>query len=567
MKNTFLIFFIIVSLIYPKGKEDKIRLLIDKYSELNLFNGAVLVADSSGIILNDFWGKSDFQDGADFTAESQFRIGSITKQFTAFAIMQLVEIGKISLDGKLSNYIEYYRKDIGEKVLIKHLLNHTSGIPSYTNNPDVFEKIFNSDLPQRNFIIEYCSGNLEFEPGEEYVYNNSGYYLLGVIIEKITGVSLRDYLNKNIFELAKMINTELETKNSGKMNLVKGYEPDLFEKIPAPEINMDVPAGAGAIVSTCEDLYRWSNLILNKNILTKDSYEKIFSPGKGNYGFGWIITDQVINNDSVTIYQHGGGIPGFTSLLTIVPQKKQVIIILSNYTGSKLNQLNTGLFNLLYGVEPEYPKIPAGDFLYQNLKENSIDEIIKIYNEIKHSQDIFSIKESELKKLGEYLINSERYNDAVDILELSRSEFPKSFLTLKQLAKAHDLAGEEETAISLYKEYIEIINNDDEIIIRLKELGVETDSVLVINLKNELLIKYVGNYQLFPDFVLTISVEGDRIFLRGTGQPRTEIFPKTETRFFSKIVSAVIEFNLDKSGNPTGLTLIQNGAELKARKL
>ena len=143
------------------------------------------------------------------TPDTKFRLGSITKQFTATVMLQLVEQGKIKLDAKLSDYLPEYRKDTGNKVTIHHLLTHTSGIPSYTGQPGFFENVSRNPYKVDEFVKKYASGDLEFEPGSRFSYNNSGYFLLGAIIEKVTGKTYEQVLKEKILDPVGMKNTKL----------------------------------------------------------------------------------------------------------------------------------------------------------------------------------------------------------------------------------------------------------------------------------------------------------------------------------------------------------------------
>jgi len=167
-----------------KDVQKKIDGLVKQYNEYGQFNGSILVADQGKVIYEKGFGMANMEWGIPNGPDTKFRIGSITKQFTAALILQLVDEGKIKLDGRLSDYLPDYRKDTGEKVTIHQLLNHTSGIPSYTSNPEFFPKHSRNAYGVPEFVKTFASGDLEFEPGSKFSYNNSGYTLLGAIIEK-----------------------------------------------------------------------------------------------------------------------------------------------------------------------------------------------------------------------------------------------------------------------------------------------------------------------------------------------------------------------------------------------
>jgi CubicO group peptidase (beta-lactamase class C family) len=166
------------------AKVQEVLVLAHKYRQ---FNGTALVAEDGKVVYKGAFGMANMEWGIPNAPDTKFRLGSITKQFTATLILQLVEQGKIKLDGKLSDYLLEYRKDTGEKVTIHHLLTHTSGIPSYTGEPGFFENVSRNPYKVADFVKQHASGNLEFEPGSKFSYSNSGYFLLGAIVERITG--------------------------------------------------------------------------------------------------------------------------------------------------------------------------------------------------------------------------------------------------------------------------------------------------------------------------------------------------------------------------------------------
>src|SRR6266536_2917387 len=183
-----------------QDKVTKIDQLVSLYNKYGQFNGSVLVADNGKVIYKKGFGLANMEWNIPNQTDTKFRLGSITKQFTATLILQLVEQGKIKLDGKLTDYLPEYRKDTGDKVTVRNLLSHTSGIPSYTSLPGFIQNQTRDPYTVSAFVKKYTSGDLEFEPGSKFSYDNSGYFLLGAIIERVTGKPYEEALKQRIFD-------------------------------------------------------------------------------------------------------------------------------------------------------------------------------------------------------------------------------------------------------------------------------------------------------------------------------------------------------------------------------
>lgn len=296
------------------AKIDEVMTLASKYG---LFNGSVLVAENGKVIYKKGLGLANMEWNIPNTPETRFRLGSITKQFTATLILQLVEQGKVKLDGKLSDYLPDYRKDIGQKVTVHQLLNHTSGIPSYTGLPGFFNEISRDPYSVGDFVKKYASNDLQFEPGTKFSYNNSGYFLLGAIIEKVTGQPYERVLKEKIFDPLGMKNTGydhhatiLEKRASGYVKTPDGY-------VNAPYLDMSLPYAAGSMYSTVDDLYLWDQALYTDRVLSAQSKELMYKPTLRDYAYGWFIAKAKLGTGTETVpsINHGGGINGFNTLI------------------------------------------------------------------------------------------------------------------------------------------------------------------------------------------------------------------------------------------------------------
>ncbi len=333
------------------GREDIEKLLVSKgatgdvpapeklvdglYSKVNEKANpgiALLVARDGKIIYEKGFGYADIQKKVKITPETKFRIGSITKQFIASAILKLQEEGKISVKDKLSKFFPDFPR--GNEVTIHHLLTHTSGIHSFTNNPnflvDVLKPVTNEQL-----LNYFKNDRYDFNPGEQYMYNNSGYFLLGYIIEKITGDSYGNFLKKNFFDPLQMTNTGVHKPKIQLTNEAYGYQSENETYRRALDWNMDWAGGAGSLYSTVGDLYKWNEAVFSDKVLKRESLKAAFTPvllndGKEpagtKYGYGWALSEY----RNIPSIGHSGGLHGFISQLLRLPEENITVVMLTN---------------------------------------------------------------------------------------------------------------------------------------------------------------------------------------------------------------------------------------------
>ena len=231
-----------------QDKAKKIDELVSSYNKLRQFNGAALVAYDGQVLLKRGYGLANMEWNIPNEADTKFRLGSITKQFTATLILQLVEQGKVKLDGKLTDYLPDYRKDTGQKITIHNLLTHTSGVPNYTALPGFFQNVSRNPYEVKEFVTKYASGDLEFEPGTKFNYSNSGYFLLGAVVEKVTGKPYEQVLKENIFDPAGMKNTGYDHYDQVINKRAAGYVKTPQGYRNAPYLDMTIPYSAGSSI-------------------------------------------------------------------------------------------------------------------------------------------------------------------------------------------------------------------------------------------------------------------------------------------------------------------------------
>ncbi|WP_288221245.1 serine hydrolase [uncultured Clostridium sp.] len=311
---------------------EKLEKLLDDESFNKKLQGAVLVAEGDKIVFAKAYGYADAEDEIENKLTTRFAIASNTKQFTATAIMQLVEQNKISIYETIDKYFPDY--EYGNKITIKNLLQMRSGIPDYLNELDLFMldedtrellKEYESNAYYDKYVEDYRWSSeiilknlyltdLNFEPNEEYDYCNTNYYLLGLIIEEVTGMSFENYLKEYIFKPSGMDNSSITPLNFD----AKGHGSNESGVIVA---NPQFTYAAGAIYSNIFDMFRWSRVLHKGDIITKESYEEMTTP-VDDYGYGLFIKDNIIS--------HSGLIDGFTSNTEYDIKKDRIIIVLEN---------------------------------------------------------------------------------------------------------------------------------------------------------------------------------------------------------------------------------------------
>ena len=277
-------------------------------------------------------GKANIELDVPIKLEHKFRIGSLTKQFTAIGIMILEERGKLSLSDSIQKYIPNFPVK-KYTITIEHLLTHTSGIKSYTV-PEIMNEKFMRLYHHPDSLVKSFSGfPLEFEPGSKFSYSNSGYHLLGLIIENVSGMSYASFIQKEIFDKAGMKNSRTDSHQEIIKNRISGYDP-FIGPVNAQFIDMSIPYSAGNILSTVSDLNLWYKALFSYEIVKKETLIRAHTPytlssGKiSSYGFGWGV-DTLQGQPVIT---HSGGIPGFLSNAIYFTEQGLLTIVLSNCT-------------------------------------------------------------------------------------------------------------------------------------------------------------------------------------------------------------------------------------------
>ncbi len=550
--------------LFAQDKVTKIQEVLTLAHKYRQFNGTALVAQDGKVMYKGAFGMANMEWSIPNTPDTKFRLGSITKQFTATLILQLVEKGKIKLDAKIIDYLPDYRKDTGQKVTIHHLLTHTSGIPSYTSLPNFANEVSRDPYKPDEFVKKFASGDLEFEPGSKFAYNNSGYFLLGAIIEKVTGKTYEQVLKENILDPTGMKNTGYDHHRTILSKRATGYDkrPDGYTN--APYLDMSLPYAAGSMYSTVEDLLLWDQALYTEKVLSAKSKELMYTPFLEKYADGWAVEDASFkfNDQPVQSIAHGGGINGFATMIARFPKEKYLIVLLDN-TGQSMDPLAEKLARVLYAQPYELPKMSIVDTLSKTINEKGIDAGVAQYREmqLKNSAE-YDFGEPELNTLGYILMRSGKLKEALEIFKLNVFMYPKASNPYDSLGEAYLALNQKELAIENYKKSIELNPKNTNAVEVLKRLE---RPVVTIDAKT--FDAYVGEYQLAPGFVLRVFRDGEKFWTQATGQGALEIFAESETVFSPRAVNAKLTFQKDTEGKVTGVQLDQGGRQTIGKKI
>ena len=324
--------------------------LMNSLVERDKFSGSVLVAQDGKVLFEKGYGLANREWNIPNSPLTKFRIASLTKQFTAAAILSLQEQGKLKVTDTISSYVADL-PPAWRQITIHQLLTHTSGLPEYTSPPEI-EKTFNLTGASPEQLLNLVKSQpLNFAPGTKLAYCNTGYLLLGMVIEKASGVDYASFLKQSIFTPLRLNDTGYDVRSDILPGRADGYRIKNGKLENAGSVDVSVPFSAGGIYSTVGDLYRWSEALATGRLLSADSRRQMFTiypeaAGYGaHYGYGVVIAERF----GQTLYYHGGGINGFTSAIQRYPKPNLCVVVLSNEEEIKSWEVATSLAGLQLG--------------------------------------------------------------------------------------------------------------------------------------------------------------------------------------------------------------------------
>ena len=333
--------------------EARVDALLKPLVDEDLISGSVLIARGDRIEVAKGYGPANREHDAPCTPETKYRLASMTKSFTAMAIMILEQRGLLSVEDTLDQYLPDFPH--GDKIQLHHLLTHTSGVINYSKLPDHY-KAWTMPHTLDEVIARFQDEPLRFEPGEQFDYSNSGYVLLTAVIEKVGGVPYEEFLEENIFSPLGMNDTGIDShttiipgRATGHYNLGDGI-------VQAPYLDIGFTSGAGSVYSTVLDLYKWDRALYTDDLVSKATRKKMFKPFLQNYAYGWFVREEY---DRLLI-EHRGGINGFLTMIQRFVDDDVVVITLFNYVSTFARDVNKALAAIALAEPWEPVLIPKG---------------------------------------------------------------------------------------------------------------------------------------------------------------------------------------------------------------
>ena len=334
----------------PAGAMDA---YVQAHVKASFFSGAVLVARDGKVIFEKGYGPANAEWNIPNTPQTKFRLGSVTKQFTAAAILLLQEQGRLFVQDAVCAFVANC-PDAWKPITLHHLLTHTSGIPNFTDFPD-YKATMGLPSPASKSVERFIGKPLEFAPGSIYKYSNSGYVLLGLVVEKASSMPYASFITQRILTPLQMTDSGYDDPAMVLPRRASGYAIDGNGVKNAAFIDMTVPGGAGALYSTVDDLLKWDQALYSDRLLSAASREAMFTAFKQNYAYGWMVDAPSPATSGRRRISHGGGINGFATFIARYPDDKVTVIVLSNLDAGRPGVIARDLAAILFGEKYDTP--------------------------------------------------------------------------------------------------------------------------------------------------------------------------------------------------------------------
>mgnify|MGYP000925309823 FL=1 len=507
---------------------------------------AVLVARGDEVVYRGARGLASVELKVPLAPEQSFRIGSVTKQFAAAGLLKLIDSGKVGLDDPLSKYLPDYPN--GAKITVRQLLDHTSGIKSYTGIAGIMDGPIRKDLSTAELIATFKDQPVDFAPGEQWAYNNSGYVLVGAVIEAASGKSWHAWLDEALLAPNGLTRTVYGANDALIAGMASGYTVHDGRVAPAAFLSMTQPHAAGALVSTVDELHRWNRALHGGKLLSAKSYTAMTTPaGKAkdaNYGFG--IAGGTLRNRP--IQQHGGGIFGYASYLMYLPEAELSVVVLQNADATVGGPTDTAVLAKLVGafaLGDPYPEARPIEVSAETLKSAE-----GVYRIDEQATRVLRVVDG---KLTAQRTGSERLPLVPSAPDAFHYEGTLTWFKLERDAQGKI------TGMRLYQD------GEGEGVVATLTGDPLPSARASISVPVEQLQRLVGSYSA-NGMNMKVFLDGEQLKTQLDGQPAFDLFAETPQKFFLTVVDATLTFAPD-SGAVSSVTLNQGPAVIEFKRV
>ena len=530
---------VLATAVHAQNQSARTEAYLRSFHDLGRFNGAALIMDQGRILFEGGFGFADLESQVAVDATTRFRIASLTKQFTAALILRLAEEEFLDLHAPVRTLIDEYPVPNGERITTHQLLTHTSGLPSYTDIPGFMEDRTTIALSPAEIVALTWNEPLRFEPGTQFEYSNSGYVLLGWLVERVTGIPYHEALSLFVLDPVGLPDTGYDHEIIPTAGHARGYTRGLTDYEPAQSLHPSLPYAAGMLYSTVRDLGRWAGILSEwgnapSPFLNPKTLERMLTPELRSYGYGLGIRSRSIGREEdVRLFEHTGGIFGFSSIFRVFPEHHRLIVLLDN-TASQLGPIVEGLTNLLWGTEAVLPKPSIAQRILPIVESAGVEPAIARYRNWRRTRPMqYDYSPSELMLLAQHFQTRDP-TIAIAFLEAQAEEMPEALTTRFALAELYAKQGDTAQAVSHVEIALTFSPGTPRLLKRFRELGTEPDPVLrlpVVAVEPAELKRLTGEYRIDPLTSLTVELEDEFLIARLSSEPAFRLLSQSTTTF------------------------------------
>ncbi len=441
-------------LLAPKAiiatESSRLEAMADAYHHWGLFQGTVLVARHDEILFQKGYGAASIGGNRPNSIDTVYPIASLSKQFTAAALLRLREQGEVSFEDPVSEYLPTLRSDLGERMTILQILQHRAGLRRdiFLGGPAEPDREFTLD----ELIEEVNKTELQSEPGSVHAYSNLGYVVLAAVLEEVTASSYGEAMDELLFEPLGMRRTRHATNHSGEEEVASGHSTLIDEVVPVLKTARSAQTGGGSLYSTVGDLHLWARELLEPKVLSPESVALLRAENLGVFTFPYSWPARESGEPKGSVIYHGGSTDGYASALAIYVEHGLTVVALSNNQPAWTEDLYNQLANIPLGFDEAPPRRNLARSMYQTLSTDGIDAAESLWRKADQEGAWDRPSSKTMNRVGYLFLERDRFNEAVQAFELFVRVRPDDANAWDSLGEAHARAGHREQAIRAYEE-------------------------------------------------------------------------------------------------------------------